>query len=181
MIEQSPYSPPKSTLLDTSNVSEEIYGFKKLVIQNEEDGEKWPSRCYKCNAEVEQKKQVTLYHVNPWAYLTILISPLILIILSLIIRKKFVISLPICEEHIQKRKRFIISNWIVLVLTLIIGFVGVAHDLPVMIVISTILFLYLVIAAVVSRRAFIAKRKNGQLWIRGAKKEFISSLPSYSE
>ena len=179
-MEQSPYSAPKSKLVDSSSdSSERIYGYKKLVIQHKDDGAKWPNRCYQCNAETDNKKELKLYYMNPWIFLTILISPLILIVISLIVRKKFLVSLPICDQHIKKRRKVIAIHWLMVVIMLLVGMVGIVQEVPLLIVLACLLLLGVIITAIIYRLAVITKFKDDQIWIKGAKQQFIHSLAEF--
>lgn len=72
-----------------------------------------PARCAKCNKPVSRPPiKRTLYWHVPWIYLLILVSLLIYIIVALIIRKKAVVFVPVCDEHRQQRYQFIAASWL---------------------------------------------------------------------
>ena len=175
MTIESPYAAPKSSLLENSDSLSNIHGFKKLVVQGE--NQIWPSRCYKCNVSTENAKQVKLYYINPWIYITFIISPLVYIIVSLIVRKKYVLNLPICDNHLKRRKRFIMSQWIVATITVTLLTIGISLNNSTLIITSILLFIYFLAALVLGRMAYIVKLKDERIWIKGAGKDFISSLP----
>ncbi len=175
MSSESPYAPPKSSLVNTAATG--IYGFKQYVIH--QDGVEWPSRCFKCNTDTNTTKKVKLVYVNPWIYLSLLITPILTIILALIFQKRFTVQLPICEAHLKKRRNFLFFQWGTVVLT-IAGFtIGATTNSDIVIMLSIILVLVILISALIGRMIYVAKFKKYNLWIRGAGKEFVCSLPSF--
>lgn len=175
MSSESPYAPPKSSLINTAATG--IYGFKRYVIHK--DGVEWPSRCFKCNTDTNTTKKVKLVYVNPWIYLSLLITPILTIILALIFQKKFTVQLPVCEVHLKKRKNFLFFQWATVFLTIVGFIIGAATNSDVAIMLSMVLILVIVISALAGRLVYAAKFKKDNLWVRGAGKEFLSSLPDF--
>ena len=175
--EESVYSPPKSEVL-TSNEGD-IFGNGKFVVYNSDID--WPARCYKCNQATDGKKNITLTHLNPWFYLSILISPLLLIILGLIFQKRFKLDLPICDEHLQKRQKHVKVNWGITAAMVLAFGLGIGLEVNALIIAAVVLMLVLVLSLVIGRLIYVARRKDQQLWVRGAGPEFIDSLPPYQD
>ncbi len=175
MTAASPYDTPKSALLELEQGDANRSG-RYVVVDPEIE---WPSRCFKCNQETEIKKKVKLTYVNPWIYLSILFTFLLTIILILIFRKKFKVDLPMCEKHIKKYKNFQIFQW-VMVAGMVAGIViGSLTGNEVMLLIAVFVFFVLFISSMFGRLAFAAKNKNGKIWLSGAGKAFLNSLPDY--
>ncbi len=175
MSNNSPYATPKSQLSVVDDST--IYRKKKYAILNPEA--EWSSRCFKCNSETEIKKKVKLAYVNPWIYLSILITPILTIILALIFQKKFTLQLPMCNQHVKKRKNFVIFQWVTTILSIVGISVGIATDSPLILVSAIVLFLVVVISAIAGRILYAAKYKDNRIWVRGAGKEFLESLPNF--
>lgn len=176
MSSESPYAAPNSDLSNTE--ASKLYSNKHHVIF-EADAE-WPERCFKCNEDTKGTKKIKLTYVNPWIYLTILITPLVTIILALIFQKKFNINLPICDEHLKKRRNFLIIQWSLLAL-MIAGFVvGATTDSQLLLVLSLVLLLVVVISAIAGRMVHVAKYKQNRLWVRGTGKKFLQSLTIFT-
>jgi len=174
-----PYKTPESSTsavyLNGSNTFlNEVYKHKKLAIFSE--GTPWPKRCIKCNRETEQVHSLKLAWVNPWAYLSILLSIFVLIIVVLIAQKKFQFDVPLCEEHQQKRKNSVMIRWATFLLFLASLIVGLVLDVQPMIFLSLPLFLVFVVYAAMSSFASIQKFKDGKIWLRGADHSFLESL-----
>lgn len=172
---ESPYNAPKSDLLESTDV--EILAYKKYVLY--QDGSRWPARCYKCNQPTDGKKLVKLTYVNPWIYLSILITPILTIILALIFQKKFSLDMPICEAHKQKRKRFLIFQWSMIALATVFFGVAVGANSGLAAGLAGLFLLLVVIAGIGGRLLYAAKLKNGYYWLRGAGKEFVADLRVY--
>jgi hypothetical protein len=141
----------------------------------------WPSRCFKCNKETSYKKEVKLTYVNPWLYLTILINVLITVILAMIFQKIFTVNLPICEEHRLKHRNFIIFQWSMVALFVAALAIGIVTESLVFAAVAILVFLIILFSGIFGRLAFAAKFKNGNIWVRGAGKDFLNSLPDYVE
>jgi hypothetical protein len=175
MSENSVYDTPNSELLTTRKG--ELFAKGKVVIYDKDV--EWPDRCYKCNQATSLKHPVKLSYLNPWFYLSILVSPLLLLVLALIFQKKFPLDLPICSEHLQKRKKHVAINWgITALVVLSFGF-GITFNADFGIIAGAVLIVALVLSLVIGRMVFAAKFKDDQLWVRGSGKAFIDSLTEY--
>jgi len=175
MTDPSPYAPPKSELIDRDALG--ISAHRRYAIF--EADAKWPSRCYKCNAAADGRKKFRLSYVNPWIYLSLLITPIVTIILALIFQKRFTLQLPVCERHLRRRRNFLIFQWTLVALTVAVIAVGIIADLDQAFLIAMLMFLLIVISALAGRIAYIAKFKRGKLWLRGPGKDFLRSLPAF--
>ena len=172
------YHAPSSNLINADEHST-LQAYKRYVITDQYAH--WPGRCFKCNSPTEYKKEVKLYYLNPWWYLTILIAALITIIVYYVARKKIVIDLPMCDVHRKKRKNFIIFQSVLLVTffaSLVGSFVTAQDDLALF---ALLTFLVLVISAMAGRLIVVAKFKNGKAWVSGAGKPFLNSLPVFNK
>jgi hypothetical protein len=89
------------------------------------------------------------------------------------------VNLPLCELHIKKRKKFLIFQWALVAVMSISILVGVLSTINVLVFLSIVTFSVLLISAIFGRLAYVAKYKNGNLWITGAGKEFLNNLPDF--
>ncbi|MDH5327794.1 MAG: hypothetical protein OEZ68_15610 [Gammaproteobacteria bacterium] len=172
------YASPKSSLIDTRLDADAIKRKKKYVVMPKDVI--LPNRCFKCNEETSKRKKLRLSYVNPWIYLSLFINLLITLILVVIFQKKFTIDLPLCELHLRKRKQFLIVQWSALLGTLSLLGLGIVFDEPIALSVSMLIFLVVILMAIFSRLAYIAKHKDDLLWIKGAGKPFIESLKEYN-
>jgi hypothetical protein len=177
MDNESPYAPPKSSLINTNPENMRRKGRYVILDPDIE----WPSRCFKCNKETTYKKEVKLAYVNPWIYLSILINVVVTLILALIFQKKFTIELPLCDEHTRKRRNFLIFQWTMVALFVATLAIGIAFEIMIFTAIAILIFFIVLFSGLFGRLAFAAKFKNGNIWVRGGGKEFLDSLPEFIE
>lgn len=173
MAETSPYEPPKSTLIDTIQGDISRKG-RHVIIRPDSE---WPARCFKCNTETDQTKEFTLTYVNPWIYVSILINLLITILLALIFRKRFPVKLPLCELHKKKYKNLLIFQWSMLGVVIAGTSVGIYTDQAFYLVGAAVAVLPLVISSIFGRLATASRYRDNFIWVNGAGKEFLNSLP----
>lgn len=175
----NPYQTPESASLgiDLNNPMTsltEVYRQKKLVVFSENSI--WPKRCIKCNATTETTQKVKLSWVNPWYYLTIVFSFIVLLIVVLIAQKRFTIELPLCDIHSKKRKKSIIIRWALFSIFLINLFTAIALKIDPLIFLSLPLFFVLLFYMAITNFINIRKVKNGTIWLKGADQSFLNSL-----
>ena len=177
---ENPYQAPKSAVdVTLAHDASNIWRKKSSVVVTRETI--WPKRCIKCNTPTEKSLNRKLAYVNPWFYLSILISLLITIVLVLIFQKKFKMDLPLCEKHSAYRKRVILINWILLFLAGGGFWLFVAEIFEYGLIISLVLFLAMVIIGFSNRLAYIARYKDPYIYVKGAKREFLDSLNEFDQ
>ena len=65
-----------------------------------------PAICVKCGQPATSEPLTSNYTWHtPWLYLVILLGVLIYVILALIVRKKFELSVPLCQAHREQQQR----------------------------------------------------------------------------
>ena len=170
----NPYKPPASAVLKNDKDRDGFYRKRKYIITTANS--EWPMRCIKCNSDTSRFKRLTLSYVNPWFYLTILISILITLVLVLIFQKKFRFEIPLCDKHIKKRRNMVISHWLLLLTSLVLLGLSISFEMDILMMIAIFVFVILLFSALINRLAYIAKYKKGKIWIVGARKPFLDSL-----
>ena len=82
----------------------------KLVIPQ---GAPLPPYCVKCAQPVtgEFFRKKFQWH-NPLLFLIAVISPIIYIIVAMILMKRVELLVPMCDEHRERRKKFLIATWV---------------------------------------------------------------------
>jgi len=162
---------------------------KQLVTVSETP---FPDRCVKCNAPVHgfRLKRV-LYWQHPAYYLFLLCNLLVLVVVLLIVRKKAVLHIGLCEIHRAQRKRIILIGWLgVLGGLALIGFGlvsgvssrnGAMPDSSIwMIVMGALLFLgTLLYAGLRAPMISAAKITDGNVWVKGVHRDFLAELPEW--
>jgi len=173
----SPYQTPKSNLHDP--VQAGLFRQSRRVVLK--PGTIWPSRCFKCNEATDQKKVFKLYYVSPWIYLTVLINIVITIILGLIFRKRFEVNLPLCQRHLRLRQQFSVIQWSALGVSILTFLAWLQYpEILLLVFLSLGAIILMLIAAVCGSIGRVTKFSDGDIWIAGAGKNFLDSLPEYT-
>lgn len=151
---------------------------RKLVTRSETT---FPDRCIKCNAPANGfRLRRVLYWMHPLWLLLILINVLILLIVYLIIRKKAILHIGVCETHQVRRKRGLIVGWSSFLagLALIIygafmssGWTALAGVL--------LVFIGGISGAVLARLVTPTKINKENVWITGCHPEFLNQFPEW--
>ena len=140
-----------------------------------------PSCCAKCNAPVSRDPiKRTLYWHAPWIYLLILISILIYIIVAIIVRKKAVVFVPVCEEHRRQRYLFITASWLLSLTGIALWFVAASGGSGYWVLAGLILFFGGLILGVWKGTLVSAKKIDDRfVWVRGFCPEYLAQLPEW--
>jgi hypothetical protein len=152
---------------------------KKIVAS---DGAHFPARCVKCNQPTtEPPLKRKLYWHNPIFYLLIFLQIFIYIIVAMIVRKRASVEFHLCREHLDRRKKFLIGVW----LSLLLGIVGIVWGIAeshgyVAIAGIVLLLLALTLGIFGVRPLATVKIKDKTVWMRGAGKDFLASLPTWN-
>jgi hypothetical protein len=131
-------------------------------------GSRLPRRCCVCNAKAREnalKRQ--LYWHPQWVTFLVLVSPLIYVIVSLVIRKNATVEVYVCDEH--KRRR---TNGIVLMIagTLAAVMIGVVGQSGPTALVGAIVFLVAIIGgALMMRTVTPAKMDEQYVWLKVGK------------
>jgi len=142
-----------------------------------------PVRCAKCGGPVTGRHiPRTLYWHQPWVYLLIFVSLPVYVIVSLIVRKKARLSIPVCEEHRRKRHVAILVSWLLVVLGLV-GFVAaVVQDNGLWALGGLVLLVASAILGVWKGMLVSAKKIEGDyVWVKGFSKEYLDTLPEFPD
>jgi len=176
----NPYQTPKS-VVDAKLVQDtgRIWRMKSAVVVTRETI--WPKRCIKCNAPTEKSIKRVLVYVNPWVYLSVLISLLITIVLVLIFQKKFKMHLPLCDQHITYRKRIILTNWMLFLVACGGLWGSIDYNTMYGYLLSGIAVFAMIIIGFSNRLAYISRYKDPHIYVKGAKQAFLDSLGEFDQ
>ena len=94
--------------LGTGGVSPAFGSGKRVIIALNNP---LPSRCVCCNGPASGVKRRTFYWYPPWIYILILLSPLILVLVGLVVRRTARVDIPLCDEHQAKRRKRLWIGW----------------------------------------------------------------------
>jgi hypothetical protein len=140
-----------------------------------------PGRCIKCNAPANPARlRRNLSWHNPAFYLLVLINILVYAIVAIIIRKKAVVDIPLCDKHIAKRRASIMIAWMLVLaaVALIVGAIVVESGLVG--IAGGLLFLGgLIYAAVATPVVKVHQIDKEYVWLKGICNDYLNSLPEW--
>ena len=152
---------------------------RRLVTRSETP---FPDRCVKCNAPADgfRLKRV-LYWAHPAYLLLLLCNLLILLIVYLIVRKKAVLNIGLCEQHQARRKMGLIIGWTgtLVGFVLVIGAIVIESGWLALMGVAVLLFSWIYGGIRASTVAITKMNKENVVWVRGAHKDFLEQLPEW--
>jgi GYF domain 2 len=143
----------------------------------------FPDRCVKCNAPANSyrlKRQ--LYWMHPAYYLLLLCNLLILLIVHLIVRKKAVLEIGLCEKHRAQRKMGLAVGWSGALVGIVIIIAGAVIQSGWTVLAGVALFLFgCIYGGIRASTVAITKiTKENTVYVRGAKRAFLDTLPKWN-
>ena len=138
-----------------------------------------PPRCYKCNQDVTGPPMTRklLWH-PPGYYLFIFFNLIVYVIVAMIVRKKATLDIYLCDQHIRRRKNFIIAGWGGAGLGFLAMCCGVIFNLGWLTALGAVVILAAAVTGIAgSRVASPTRIKGDKVWLTGSGKEFLASLP----
>ena len=154
----------------------------RLVVPK---GATLPPYCVKCAQPVTDAPfQKTFYWHNPLLFLLVLVNVLVYAIVSMILRKRFDLAVPMCPEHLQRRKNLLIATWV-----LGVGFIpggilagALIHDSDTAVAVGLLTGFLMLIAAIVTGAMSVIMRPREitevSATFSGVCEQFLTHLPS---
>lgn len=174
----NPYSAPLSNLNPQASAGGCWNDMNVVVVSKDAD---LPPRCVKCNAPAEAPiKTRTYYWHHPALYLLVLPGLLIYAIVALIVRKKAILHLGLCDAHRKKRLYGLLLGWggglggLALMIASAnqdscgLGFTGLA-----------VFFVGIVAGNLMARTLYPERIDETYVRLKGAGPEFLASLPPF--
>lgn len=151
---------------------------KKLVARSETV---FPDRCVKCNAPAGGiRLQRKLYWAHPAYLLLILCNLLVLLIVYLIVRKKAVVQIGLCERHRVQRKRGLAIGWGSVALGAILICLGAVFNSGWCVFAGILLMLIGgITGGVIARTVTPTKIDKEYVWMTGVHPDFLAALPQW--
>ncbi len=140
-----------------------------------------PNRCVKCNVPTSGHRLTKkLYWHNPLIYLFFLINLLVYALAAIITRKRAIIEISLCEQHASQRKTNILVSWILVVASIALIVMGFANNLISVGLAGIALLLGALVYAALKTPVVTARKIDKEyVWLTGAGKEFLNSLPEF--
>jgi hypothetical protein len=151
---------------------------KKVVVH---DKACLPQRCVKCNAETSEPAfKRKLYWHHPAYFLLIFINVLLYLIVAIIIRKRGSAEIYMCAHHRARRRWFLAGLWLGMILALVLIIVGWANANTWIILLGVLTIIAAAVSGMASSVVRTARIANGNIWLTGAGKNFLASLPPWT-
>lgn len=140
----------------------------------------FPDRCVKCNAPANGYllKRV-LYWQHPAYLLLLFCNLLVLLVVVLIVRKKAVLHIGLCETHRSQRIVAIAACYIGLLGGLVALITGLVMHLGWLAAVGGLMMLVGIVWGAAKGRTIAATKidKEKNVWVSGACKDFLNELP----
>ena len=145
-------------------------------------GGAFPARCVKCNGAAQGNLvKRSLYWHAPWLYV-LLVSPIIYIIVSLIMRKVAKVEVPLCDEDRARWRKWIGISWLTGLAGLVILILGIANELWVLALVGVVALLTGLVLGPVKATLVTAKKiDRDYVWVRGTGRDYRENLPEFVE
>jgi hypothetical protein len=152
---------------------------KQLVLRSQTP---LPDRCVKCNAPANGNRlRRRLYWHSPAFYALILINLLVYALVALIVRKRAVLEIGLCEHHRRRRRLVIVSSWAVVLAGFAMVGAGISANEGMLIVLGILLALIAaIVGGVLGPQVAAAKIDKEFVYLRGCSQEYLALLPEWS-
>lgn len=147
-------------------------------------------QCIKTNLPTDHTLKRVMYWHHPAIFLLVLVSPLIYIVVSLIMRKRAEVYVPVTQEVIDRRRMNIAIAWG-------ISLIGVGMFIAFFVLVSNtqarepepwvftmllglpVLLVGLIYGAFSTRVVFAKRMDDHFVWVKGPCQEYLDSLPEW--
>lgn len=183
MHDVNPYAAPLGPSVLNAEIIESKGGIwrdgNRLVMYK---GATLPDRCVHCNASANGRRlKRTLYWHHPLIYLVILAGLLVYVIVALVIRKKAVVAIGMCDRHYARRLRSMLLWWVITAACVALIWYGVRANSPMAgwaILTAVVVFLgNLFFAVAITRPVAPARIDDYYVWLRKIHPDYLSEFP----
>ena len=168
------YAPPTADTTFTSVAGTTIHREGDSVVVPK-DGASLPPRCVRCNLPASRRLLRRLYWHHPALYLLILVGLCFYLIPALIVRKRAVVEVGVCDQHHKRRRLGIAIGWLGF-LASFVGMIATLDPVPEL----GLLFLLTMIAtpivgALMAQVVSATRIDNQQAWLKTGR-AFLESI-----
>lgn len=182
----NPYAPPQADLAPglpaptAPSLAEGLWRSNDVLVMQKQAV--LPDRCLSCNRPTSYRWSKTFYWSSPWLRL---LMPWLLIwaIVTVAVRKKADLAVPLCPEHDEKRRRSTTLSWLLLAAGLVLfcgSFALIDSNEGLFGVLLLLGVLVMVISALVSSNASPVQPKkidDYYVWLKKVSPELLRTLP----
>lgn len=138
-----------------------------------------PDFCVKCDAPANGfrlKRNLSWHH--PALFLLLLLAWLLYFILAMVLRKRAIVHLGLCQEHYQKRRKLLTAGFITLAGAFILMFGALASDYPAVALLGLVGILASAIwLAFIARVVTVKKIDDQFVWLKGLNENYLNRFP----
>ena len=138
-----------------------------------------PDRCVKCNGPANgYRLRKRLSWHEPIVYAVIVIQVLLYLILALALSKRATVEFGLCQDHVRRRRNFLLIGWVLCFLGLIIPVVAFTYEYAVIGLLGILLFLAAIIWLAIAYKIVNVKRIDDRyVWLTGINEQFLLQFP----
>lgn len=158
-------------------------GMKLVVprIGGGDAGAELPPVCVKCGLPSGRPLKRNFFWHEPWLYALILLGVLVYAILAMVMRKKMVLNVPLCDAHWSRRRNLILTAWLVVLAGIAAPFIFSAAGIDVAPGVILMILLILggaILGALVSNPIRPARIDDRSGVFSGCGEIFLQQLPA---
>ena len=167
------YAPPTTDTSFTPSVGTIHREGNAVVVPAQ--GASLPPRCVRCNQPASKRLLRRLYWHHPALYLLILVGICVYLIPALIVRKKAIVEVGLCQQHANRRLVGILLGWLGFLVSLGV-FVATVDSYPTVGGVFMLAMIALPIVGLLMARVVVATRiDNHQAWLKTGR-PFLESI-----
>ena len=142
----------------------------------------FPDRCVKCNAPAGGfRLKRTLYWAHPAYLLLLLCNLLILLVVYLMVRKKAIVHIGLCEQHRAKRKHGTVIGLSSIVAGIVLLVCAAVFNSGWLLAFGLIVFVGgAITGGVMARTVTPTKIDKEYVWLSGVHRDFMANLPEWN-
>jgi len=168
------YAPPTTDVSVTPGPGTALHREGQMVVVPAQ-GASLPPRCVRCNQPALRRLVRRLYWHHPALYLLLFVGVCFYLIPALIVRKKAVVEVGLCDAHHQRRMLGLLLVWLGLIVGLSIT-IATIEDYPLLGILGLLVMLVLPIAGLLMAQVVTATRiDDHQAWLKTGR-PFLESI-----
>jgi hypothetical protein len=139
-----------------------------------------PDRCVKCNrpANGYRLRKGLSWH-EPILYAVIVIAFLLYVILALALSKRATVEFGLCQDHVRRRRNFLLTGWLLLLLGLMTPVVAFTYEYIVIGLLGILVFLAAIGWLTIAYKIANVKRIDDRyVWLTGINEQFLLQFPA---
>jgi hypothetical protein len=158
-------------------VSGGIWRAGKILVMTKEAF--LPDRCVKCNGPANgYRLRKRLSWHEPILYAVLVFAMLLYLILVLALSKRATVEFGLCQDHVRRRRSFLLAGWALFSLGLLIPVVAFTYEYVGVGLLGILLILAAIVWLVIAYKVANVRRIDDRyVWLTGINEQFLSQFP----